>query len=151
DKSLTNEEQDDYQQALESYMYSCGTSIFPDDHYLKEVVFVRTRISCDSLIEILYYSSYKSGNYPICYYCEERKELVTPPQSLREHFKQIYPLCEVCRKNKKFYMKGEIKTNKRSTKRHIMDKNISLYFINKTRYAYANSFASSNDSMTVAS
>ena len=42
DKSLTCDEQKDYQQALDSYSYSCGAPIFPDDHYLKEVVFVCT-------------------------------------------------------------------------------------------------------------
>ncbi|CAG8697998.1 5880_t:CDS:2, partial [Scutellospora calospora] len=64
-KSLTDDEQNDYQQALESYSYSCGAPIFPDDHYLKEVIFVRLQINCDSPIEILYYSSRKAGNYPI--------------------------------------------------------------------------------------
>jgi hypothetical protein len=118
DKSLTCNEQEDYQQALDSYSYSCGAPIFPDDHYLKEVVFVRTRISCDSPIEILYYSSRKSGNYSICYYCGEREDLITPPQSLKERFKQIYPLCEECQENRKeFYAKGEIKTNGRFSKR----------------------------------
>uniref|UniRef100_U9UYI2 Uncharacterized protein n=1 Tax=Rhizophagus irregularis (strain DAOM 181602 / DAOM 197198 / MUCL 43194) TaxID=747089 RepID=U9UYI2_RHIID len=82
DKSLNNEEQEDYQQALESYSYSCG-------------------------------------NYPICYYCGESESLVAPSQSLKERFKQIYPLCEGCQGNKKeFYTKGEIKTNGRASKRH---------------------------------
>ncbi|CAG8711647.1 18129_t:CDS:1, partial [Racocetra fulgida] len=35
-KSLTDDEQSDYQQALDSYSYSCGALIFPEDHYLKE-------------------------------------------------------------------------------------------------------------------
>jgi len=115
DKSLNREEQEDYQQALDSYSYSCGAPIFPNDHYLSEVVFVRTRISCDSPIEILYYSSQKSGNFPICYYCGESEDLVAPSQSLKERFKQIYPLCEGCQGNKKeFFTKGEIKTNGRA-------------------------------------
>ncbi|EXX63157.1 hypothetical protein RirG_154940 [Rhizophagus irregularis DAOM 197198w] len=119
DKSLTCKEQQDYQQALDSYSYSCGALIFLDDHYLKETVFVRTRISCNSPIEILYYSSHKSGNYLICYYCGESEDLVTTPQSLKEHFKQIYPLCEGCQGNgKEFYTKGEIKTNGCSSKHH---------------------------------
>ena len=42
DKSMSREEQEDYQQVLDSYSYSCGAPIFPDDHYLSEVVFVRT-------------------------------------------------------------------------------------------------------------
>ncbi|CAB4376372.1 unnamed protein product [Rhizophagus irregularis] len=118
EKSLTHEEQEDFQQVLDSYSYSCGAPVFPDDHYLKELIFVRTQISCDSPIEILYYSSRKSGNYPICYYCGESEDLVTPPQSLRERFKQIYPLCEECHQNRKeFYTKGEVKTNGQSSKR----------------------------------
>ena len=85
---------------------------------MKETVFVRTQISCDSPIEILYYSSRKSENYLICYYCEESEDLMTTPQSLKERFKQIYPLCEGCQSNRKeFYTKGEIKTNGRSSKR----------------------------------
>ncbi|PKC10764.1 hypothetical protein RhiirA5_413972 [Rhizophagus irregularis] len=119
DRSMSREEQEDYQQALDSYSYSCGAPIFPDNHYLSEVMFVRTRISCDSPIEILYYSSRKPGNYPICYYCGESEGLVDSSQSLKERFKQIYPLCEGCQGNKKeFYTKGEIKTNGRASKRH---------------------------------
>ncbi|CAB4382038.1 unnamed protein product [Rhizophagus irregularis] len=97
DKSLTCKEQQDYQQALDLYSYSCDAPIFPDDYYLKETVFVHIRISCNSPIEILYYSSRKSGNYPICYYCGESEDLVITPQSLKERYKQIYPLCEGCR------------------------------------------------------
>ncbi|PKB96043.1 hypothetical protein RhiirA5_435568 [Rhizophagus irregularis] len=33
----TTPKQEDYQQALDSYSYSCGAPIFPDDHYLKEL------------------------------------------------------------------------------------------------------------------
>ncbi|GBB89851.1 hypothetical protein RclHR1_01670002 [Rhizophagus clarus] len=81
DKSLTCKEQEDYQQAMDLYSYSCG-------------------------------------NYPICYYCGEREDLVTSSQSLKERFKQIYPLCEGCQENgKEFYTKGEIKTNGRASKR----------------------------------
>ena len=76
-KVLNDKEQYDYQQALESYSYSCGVPIFPNDHYLKKIVFVHTRINCDSLIKILYYSSHKSGNYPICYHYGEKEDLIT--------------------------------------------------------------------------
>ncbi|CAG8841713.1 21397_t:CDS:1, partial [Gigaspora margarita] len=115
-KSLTKEEQQDYQQILESYSYSCGAPIFPDNYYLKEVIFVCSQINCDSPIEILYYSSHK-GNYPICYYCGSREDLVTPSQFLKEQFKQIYPLCEFCQLDQKeFHRKGAIKTNNKATK-----------------------------------
>ncbi|CAG8548382.1 9246_t:CDS:1, partial [Cetraspora pellucida] len=60
-KSLTVDELDDFQQALDLYSYSCGAPIFPDNHRMKEVIFVRTQISCDSPIEVLYYSSLKAN------------------------------------------------------------------------------------------
>ncbi|CAG8475295.1 27589_t:CDS:2, partial [Dentiscutata erythropus] len=72
-KFLTDNEQYDYQQALKSFSYSCGALIFPDEHYLKE-----------------------EGKFSICYYCRNSDDLITPSQSLKESFKQIYPLCEVC-------------------------------------------------------
>lgn len=87
DKFLNCNEQYDYQQALDSYLYSCGAPIFSDNYYLKNTVFVHTRINCESPIEILYYSSPKSGNYPICYYCEESEDLVASSESLRQCFK----------------------------------------------------------------
>ncbi|CAG8582231.1 6257_t:CDS:2, partial [Scutellospora calospora] len=93
------------------------TPIFPDDHYLKEVIFIRLQINYDSPIEILYYSSRKAGNYPICYHCGNSDNLITPPQSLKERFKQIYPLCEICQESgRNFYIKGAVKTNNKSIK-----------------------------------
>ncbi|CAG8577073.1 6206_t:CDS:10 [Gigaspora margarita] len=117
-KSLTDDEQYAYQQALESYSYSCGAPIFPDDYYLKETIFVCTQINCDSPVEILYYLSCKIGNYSICYYCGNNNDLIIPSQSLKEHFKQIYPLCKICQENgKNFYTKGLIKTNNKHFKK----------------------------------
>ncbi|CAG8748188.1 32351_t:CDS:10 [Gigaspora margarita] len=121
-KSLTDNELCDFQQALDSYSYSYGAPIFSDNHHLKEVIFVRTQISCDSPIEILYYSSRKEGNYPICYYCGNRDNLVSPPESLKENFKQIYPLCEICQKDEmNFYTRGAIKTNNRAEQEALIE------------------------------
>ncbi|CAG8829063.1 25489_t:CDS:1, partial [Gigaspora rosea] len=59
----------------------------------------------------------KEGNFPICYYCGNSNDLITPSQSLKKSFKQIYPLCEVCEEGRKnFYTKGAIKTNNKSKK-----------------------------------
>ncbi|CAB4374377.1 unnamed protein product [Rhizophagus irregularis] len=57
DKALSQEEMQDFKQALNAYDYSCGALLFSDDHYLIEVLFIRVKISCDITIEILYYSS----------------------------------------------------------------------------------------------
>ncbi|CAG8849439.1 25266_t:CDS:2, partial [Racocetra persica] len=85
--SLTDDELYDFQQILELYSYSYGTPIFPDDHYLKEIY----------------------------YYCGNSDNLVSPSESLKECFKQIYPLCEICQENgRSFYTRAEIKTNNRA-------------------------------------
>ncbi|PKB93249.1 hypothetical protein RhiirA5_441876 [Rhizophagus irregularis] len=111
---LTEQEKQDLESALQTYTYSCGSPIFPDDHSLAQKVFVRVQISCDSPIELLYYTSKKAGNIPICYWCGANNDFVTVPQNLQENFKLVYPLCSSCNENgKTFYKRLENKVNSR--------------------------------------
>ncbi|CAG8734510.1 900_t:CDS:2, partial [Funneliformis caledonium] len=101
-----------FKQFLDTYDYSCDASLFPDDHYLIEVLFVRVKISCDTPVEILYYFSQKSGNYDICYYCGIENDLISLPSILTDKFKIIYPLCQGCQdRGKKFNTRLEVKVN----------------------------------------
>ena len=102
----------DFKQALDAYDYSCGAPLFPDDHYLIEVLFIRVKISCDTPIEILYYSSRKSGNFDICYYCGADNDLIDPPSTLMARYKIVYPLCQKYQdKGKEFSTRSEVKVN----------------------------------------
>jgi hypothetical protein len=112
DSRLTEQENQDLNSVLQTYTYSCGSPIFPEDHDLAKKIFVRVRISCDSPIELLYYSSKKVGNIPICYWCGTDKDFVTVPQSLQEKFRLVYPLCSTCNESgKSFYKRLEKKVN----------------------------------------
>ncbi|RIA82589.1 hypothetical protein C1645_835141 [Glomus cerebriforme] len=57
--------------------------LVPNDHSLAQKIFVRIQISCDSPIELLYYTSKKVGNIPICYWCGVNNDFVTVPQNLQ--------------------------------------------------------------------
>ena len=81
-------------------------------------IFVRIQISCNSPIELLYYSSKKTGNVQICYWCGADRDFITPPQSLQETFKLVYPLCSACYESgKTFYKRLENKLNRKVTKK----------------------------------
>lgn len=118
DKALSQDEMQDFKQSLDVYDYSCGAPLFSDDHYLAEILFVRVKISCDTPVEILYYSSRKSGNFDICYYCGTDSDFVDPPSILRTKYKIIYPLCQGCQdKGKEFSTRIEVKVNNNNSKR----------------------------------
>jgi hypothetical protein len=117
DSKLTEQEKQDLESALQTYIYSCGSPIFSDDHSLAQKVFVRVQISCDSPIELLYYTSKKAGNVPICYWCGANDDFVAVPQNLQENFKLVYPLCSSCNEHRKiFYKRLENKVNRKKRK-----------------------------------
>ncbi|PKC50842.1 hypothetical protein RhiirA1_485209 [Rhizophagus irregularis] len=87
------------------------------DKALTELLFVRVKISCDTPMEILYYSSRKSGNSDICYHCDTDSDFVDPPDSIRTKYKIIYPLCQRCQdKGKEFNARMEVKVNGSNSK-----------------------------------
>ena len=117
DSRLMEQEKQDLNSALQTYTYLCGSPILPEDHNLAQKIFVRIRISCDSPIELLYYSSKKVGNIPICYWCGTDRDFITVPQTLQEKFKLVYPLCSACNESgKPFYKWLEKKVNGKKQK-----------------------------------
>ncbi|CAB4375468.1 unnamed protein product [Rhizophagus irregularis] len=116
-KLAPKQQKQDLKLVLQTYTYTCGSPIFPDDHNLAQEIFVRVQISCDSPIELLYYSSKKVGNIPICYWCGANSDFVIVPQNLQEKFKLIYPLCNICNESgKSFYKRLEKKVNRKKQK-----------------------------------
>ncbi|CAB4401187.1 unnamed protein product [Rhizophagus irregularis] len=115
---LTEQQKQDLNSVIQAYTYSCGSPIFPDNHSLAQKIFVRIQISCDSPIELLYYSSKKIGNIQVCYWCGIDRDFITPPQSLQEMFKLVYPLCSACYESgKTFYKWLENRVNRKVTKK----------------------------------
>ena len=117
DTWLTLEETESLQIAKESFDYSCDDLIFLEEHLLATKIWIRIRISCDSPIEWLYYSSRKSGNISICYYCGQDRSLVNISQELKDRFKLVYSMCEGCQLvGKTFFGHMENKINAKLNK-----------------------------------
>ncbi|CAG8604645.1 19131_t:CDS:2, partial [Racocetra fulgida] len=107
------------QNAINNWNYSCGSPFVPEDHILYNEVFVREKISCETPIELAYYSCRKSNiNGNICYWCGYDNELAEPSESLKSKYKSLFPCCTLCRDiGKEFFVRGEIKTHTKATKK----------------------------------
>ncbi|CAG8453862.1 8482_t:CDS:2, partial [Funneliformis caledonium] len=102
--------------AMETFVYTCGSPIVPEDHPLYNKIFVRMNLTCNSPIEQVYYSS-KVEHSQICYYCGQEENLVEPSQEISSRFQIVYPLCEVCQeKGKDFFTKVSDTASADSTK-----------------------------------
>ncbi len=66
EKALNNTQQFLFKCIFDNWDYSCGSSFVPESHELYNILFVREKISCESPIELAYYSSRK--NNPTIYY-----------------------------------------------------------------------------------
>ena len=49
-----------FQHIIDEWDYSCGSPLILKDHALYNVLFVREKITCESPIELAYYSSRKN-------------------------------------------------------------------------------------------
>ena len=87
-QSLKQQQRQDLERYLDDLSYTCGSTFndveCEEDSILKSV-YVKENLTCESPIELPYYSA---GNDPICYYCGGQDELSTNPD--------YYPLCTFC-------------------------------------------------------
>ncbi|CAG8626726.1 14620_t:CDS:2, partial [Dentiscutata heterogama] len=66
---------------------------------------VRLNLTCESPIELTYFS-WRLKKFDICYYwCGESENLIEPLDTLKAEWKTIYPLCEFCKNNGKTWHK----------------------------------------------
>ncbi|UZO26953.1 uncharacterized protein OCT59_019163 [Rhizophagus irregularis] len=119
ERALSAEDKIACQIAIDNWDYSCGSPLVPEDHILYNKVFVREKISCETPMELAYYSCRKSNvNCDVCYWCGHDNELAVPSESLKSKYKSLYPCCNLCRNaGKDIFVRGEIKTNTRAAKR----------------------------------
>jgi hypothetical protein len=117
EKALTNTQQSIFKCIVDDWDYSCGSSLVPESHELYNVLFVREKISCESPIELSYYSSRKN-NPLVCYWCGCDQELLEFPTYMTSKYKFVFPLCSICQsKGKDFFARIEIKTNTKGQKK----------------------------------
>ncbi|GBC18616.2 hypothetical protein GLOIN_2v1779563 [Rhizophagus irregularis DAOM 181602=DAOM 197198] len=101
------------QTAMETFAYTCGSPIVPENHPLYNKVFVGMNLTCDSPIEQTYYLC-RIEHSQVCYYCGEEDNLINPSPEVLSRFRIVYPLCEVCQENGvTFFTKGKLQMKKK--------------------------------------
>ncbi|CAB4373277.1 unnamed protein product [Rhizophagus irregularis] len=101
------------QTAMETFAYTCGSPIVPENHFLYDKVFVRMNLTCNLPIEQVYYSC-KIEHSQICYYCGEEDNLVEPSQEILSQFKQYILYAKFVKKEEKIFLqKAKYKCEKR--------------------------------------
>ena len=117
EKALTATQKPEFQHITNDWDYSCGSTLVPEDHALYNILFAREKITCESPIELAYYSSRKNY-FPVCYWCGYEQGLVDIPTHVSSKYKFVFPLCSICQAaGKEFFRRVEIKTNTRKRKR----------------------------------
>ena len=81
--------------ALSEYEYSCGAPATPPSHSLSGKVFMRLNLTCESIIELPYYSS-SIARTDLCCHCAAADTPVD--QELKKQYKTVLPVCVQCAK-----------------------------------------------------
>ncbi|CAB4435728.1 unnamed protein product [Rhizophagus irregularis] len=112
-RQLTEQDGLEIRHAIENWPYTCGSTVFPQDHNLFDKVFVREKICCKTPMEFTYYSCRKVHS-DRCYHCGSTDDLQDKPDSLMEKYKSILSLCAGCQdKGLDFFCRMPIQTKKR--------------------------------------
>lgn len=78
---------------------------------------MREKISCQSPMELAYYSSRKVKPER-CYWCGSKDDLQVKPQNLIDSYQLVYPLCDNCHdEGNDFYYRLAKKTNNTSKRK----------------------------------
>ncbi|CAG8767931.1 33950_t:CDS:2, partial [Racocetra persica] len=110
---LSEEEELQWQTALQNNLYTCGGPILAEDHLLYNILFVREHISCNSPIETNYYACENGDKTQLCYWCGTEDDLSDIPSSLTDQYKIVYPCCNTCKElGKDYFTRLEIKVGK---------------------------------------
>ena len=73
--ALTSEQKDQIKIYIDQARYTCGECLFPQDHQFGGILFTKQALTCDSSIEVGYYSS-RLQKDQLCYYCRSEEFLI---------------------------------------------------------------------------
>lgn len=94
--ALTFEQKDQINIYIDQARYSCGERLFPQDHSLGGLLFIKQALTCNSPIEVGYYSS-RLQKDQLCYYCGSGEFLIDIDDNILENYQSVYPLCSNCK------------------------------------------------------
>ena len=85
--TLTQVQKAKVERIYESMDFTFGSDLFPADHEFYKTVYVKTKLDCNSRMEMPYYSCTALPMPPICYYC-------AAPKAERPRASKIIPQCD---------------------------------------------------------
>ena len=85
---------DQFHQAVDTLMYTCGAPILPEGHPVAEIFIVRRDISCSDPVEKQYYSC---NNFDlICCRCGSTEPDALVNEEMKRQYKVVSPVCRAC-------------------------------------------------------
>ena len=94
--ALTSEQKDQIKIYIDQARFTCGERLFPQDHHpFGNILFTKQALTCDSPVEVGYYSS-RLQKDQLCYYCRSEEFLIDINDNLLENYQSVYPLCSNC-------------------------------------------------------
>ena len=85
---------DQFYQAVDTLMYTCGAPILPEGHPVAEIFIVRQDISCSDPVEKQYYSC---KNFDlICCRCGSTEPDALVNEEMKRQYKLVNPVCRAC-------------------------------------------------------
>lgn len=93
---LTFEQKDQINIYIDQIRYSCEECLFLQDHSLGGLLFTKQALTCNSPIEVEYYSR-RLQKDQLCYYCELKEFLIDIDDDILENYQSVYPLCSNCK------------------------------------------------------
>ena len=84
----------------ESWLYTCGSSLFPPSSEFHGTIIARQSITCASPIETSYFSATLVHFPPVCYWCGGQEETLVKDDEyghLSAHFQTVHAICFLCK------------------------------------------------------
>ena len=99
-KKLSATEQAKLTDVKNSWVYTCGSTLFPPSSMFHSTIVVCQNITCSSPMETYYFSTTMAHFPPVCYWCGAIEDaLVKDDQyyELTRNYQTVYAICFFCK------------------------------------------------------
>ena len=105
-RKLTQSDLIELNHCKESYVYTCGGTIFPESHSLFSECSPEFLHSCEELVSPHYYSS-RLQCALCCYCCGAYGDLIPISDEMKRSYQSVHPVCTMCSaEGKKYALEG---------------------------------------------
>ena len=96
---LTKDEQIALKRVQESWLYTCGSSIFPPNSACHDTVCVKESFTCSDPIELSYFSAALVHFLLVCYWCGMPEDSLVRDDEymeLERNYQTVHAICMLC-------------------------------------------------------